>query len=296
MSFHEISSGPKFFVDQGEGSKTLAELGFDQGNLRRFEKLIHRSSGIILVTGPRGSGRTTTLYAALRAINSLDRNIGTVEDPVAGHLKWIRQTEVNSKTGSTFTLGLGPLLKWAPDVMMIGSLENLETAERVVQAALMGHLVFLRVDVLSAAGALTRLIEIGVDPFLVSSTVVGVLAQRVAQRVCKHCAEFGQADEDFLKRARFPVGEKLALRRGKGCNQCNGSGYCGRVGIFELIMVTSAIRRLLVRQAREDDIRRKATQEGTVSLFENGLRWVTKGAITPEELVRVTRKDGESQW
>lgn len=267
----------------------LPELGFNQNHLRHFERLIRKPYGIILVTGPTGSGKTTTLYAALETINTEDKNIVTVEDPVEYHLKLIRQSQINPKAGLTFATGLRSILRQDPDIIMVGEIRDTETADIAVQAALTGHLVFSTLHTNDAAGALTRLIDMGVEPFLISSTVVGVLAQRLVRRICEHCKEGYQPQEGELASFHMPAGVSIGeLMRGKGCIRCKNTGFRGRVGIFELLVMGDAIRKLVARRASSDEIKKKAIEEGMLVLQQDGLAKVAKGVTTLDEVVKST--------
>jgi type IV pilus assembly protein PilB len=273
----------------------LEDLGFADEMLHRFKQLLRRPNGMILVTGPTGSGKTTTLYASLNLINSTEKNIITIEDPVEYRLSLIRQTQVNLKAGVTFAKGLRSILRQDPDVIMVGEITDLETSEVAIQAALTGHLVLSTLHTKDASEAITRLMDIGVQPYLISSSVIGVLAQRLVRSICPNCKVSYQGDpgalaelgEDFIK-SKKPV----TLYRGKGCKNCKQSGYLGRIGIFELLFVNEKMKQLISEKASTPIIR-QAAQDGTrmISLREDGLYKVSKGMTTLEEVDRVAYKE-----
>jgi type IV pilus assembly protein PilB len=282
-------------LDQTSSMIKLEELGFAEEMLHRFKQLLRRPNGIILVTGPTGSGKTTTLYACLNVINSMDKNIITIEDPVEYRLALIRQTQVNLKAGITFAKGLRSILRQDPDVIMVGEIRDLETSEVAIQAALTGHLVLSTLHTNDAAEAVTRLTDIGVQPYLISSSVVGVLAQRLIRTICPNCKVSYQANpavlaelgEDFSKSK-----EPVTLYRGKGCKNCKQSGYLGRMGIFELFFVNEKIKQLISEKASTQVIRQTTKGHvGMLSLREDGLQKVLKGLTTIEEIDRVAYKD-----
>ncbi|MEY4139576.1 MAG: ral secretion pathway protein, partial [Pseudomonadota bacterium] len=243
-------------------------LGMQGEVLRRFEQLVTQPHGIVLVTGPTGSGKTTTLYAALQRLDSSSSNIMTVEDPIEYELPGIGQTQVNAKIDLTFAKALRAILRQDPDVIMIGEIRDFETAQIAIQASLTGHLVLATLHTNDAASAVTRLTDMGVEPFLLSSSLLGVLAQRLVRKLCPHC----QLDN-------HPV----------GCPQCGHTGYSGRSGVFELLVTDDAIRAQIHSRASEADIRAAALASGTVLMREDGERLVQQGITSREELLRVTR-------
>jgi type IV pilus assembly protein PilB len=281
-------------LDQTNPLIKLEDLGFTEEMLLRFKQLVQRPNGIILVTGPTGSGKTTTLYASLNMINSMEKNIITIEDPVEHRLALIRQTQVNLKAGITFATGLRSILRQDPDVVMVGEIRDLETSQVAIQAALTGHLVLSTLHTNDAPEAITRLLDIGVEPYLISSSVIGVLAQRLVRTICQNCREPFQVEprvlaelgEHFLK-SREPI----TLYRGKGCKNCKQSGYWGRMGIFELFFVNEKIKQLISERAPTPIIRQAAKETtGMISLREDGLNKVLKGKTTLEEVDRVAYK------
>jgi type IV pilus assembly protein PilB len=278
-------------LDQTSPLFKLEDMGFSEEMLDLCKQLIRRPNGIILVTGPTGSGKTTTLYAFLNLINSKEKNIITVEDPVEYRLSLIRQTQVNPKAGITFATGLRSILRQDPDVIMIGEIRDRETAEIAHQAALTGHLVLSTLHTNDAPEAISRLMDIGVEPYLISSSVIGVLAQRLVRTICPNCKTSYQADTNALGELGEKIQkskESLSLYRGKGCKNCKQSGYFGRTGIFELLTVNEKIKQLIAEKASTQVIREAAKKiTGMVSLREDGLRKVLKGITTLEEVDRV---------
>ena len=281
-------------LDQTSPLMKLEDLGFAEDMLIRYKQLIRKPNGIILVTGPTGSGKTTTLYASLNMINSLEKNIITIEDPVEYRLALIRQTQVNLKAGITFATGLRSILRQDPDVVMVGEIRDLETAEVTVQAALTGHMVVSTLHTNDAPEAITRLKDIGVEPYLISSSVIGVLAQRLIRNICPQCRVPYQTDQSMLAKLSeyFPeLKEPITLYKGKGCKNCKHSGYWGRTGIFELLIVDERIKQLIAEKASPQIIRETARETtGMISLRDDGLKKVLKGITTLEEVDRVAYK------
>jgi general secretion pathway protein E len=271
----------------------LPSLGFAQETLRIFEKLIARPHGIILVTGPTGSGKTTTLYAALDKINSPDKKIITIEDPVEYQLKGVNQIPVKPKIGMTFANGLRHIVRQDPDIIMVGEIRDLETAEIAIQAALTGHLVFSTLHTNDAPGAITRLQDMGVEPYLVSSVLDGVLAQRLVRRICQSCRVTHAPDSADLR--GLGIAEALSgtarLWKGTGCEECRNTGYRGRVGIYELFPIAEEVRGLILRKAPSGEIRRRAQELGMVTLREDGWAKAKAGITTVEEILRITQED-----
>lgn len=278
-------------LDQTSPLFRLEELGFSEEMLDQFKKLIRKTNGIILVTGPTGSGKTTTLYALLNMINSKDKNIITIEDPVEYRLALIRQTQINPKAGITFATGLRSILRQDPDIIMIGEIRDLETSEIAMQAALTGHLVLSTLHTNDSPEAISRLMDIGVEPYLISSSVIGVLAQRLVRTICPECKVSYQVDPKTLSEFGGEVAhlkEPLTLYRGRGCKNCKQSGYRGRTGIYELLLVNEEIKKLISEKASTQIIREVAKKTaGLVLLRVDGLRKVLKGITTMEEVDRV---------
>jgi len=282
-------------LDQTSPLLKLEDLGFSEEVLLRYKRLIQRSDGILLVTGPTGSGKTTTLYASLNMINSMEKNIITIEDPVEYRLALIRQTQVNLKAGITFATGLRSILRQDPDVIMVGEIRDLDTSEIAIQAALTGHLVLSTLHTNEASEAVTRLMDIGVEPYLISSSVIGVLAQRLVRTICPGCKVPYQVDPKMLVEIDEEFSnlkEPVTLYRGKGCKNCKQSGYWGRTGIFELLIVNERIKQLISEKASSELISKAAREKAKmISLREDGLRKVLKGITTLEEVDRVANKE-----
>ena len=266
----------------------LAELGLTKKDLKDFDKVIRHPHGIILVTGPTGSGKTTTLYAALSTINTMEKNIITIEDPVEYEINLIRQTQVNPKAGLTFASGLRSILRQDPDVVMVGEVRDKETAEIAIQASLTGHLVFSTLHTNDAASALTRLLDMGVEPFLVSSSIVAILAQRLVRVICPKCKEKYTPTDEVLKDLK--LARKIEVYRGKGCMRCKETGYMGRIGIYELLLIDDEIKKMATSKASSSEIKKAAVKSGMRVLIEDGIEKVKNGITTIEEVVRVTQE------
>ena len=272
-------------LDGESGRVGLEQLGMSEATLARFTEVIARPHGIVLATGPTGSGKTTTLYAAIDRIRTGREKILTVEDPVEYELAGVPQVPVNEKVGVTFGTALRALLRQDPDVMFVGEIRDAETAEIATQAALTGHLVLSTLHTNDAPSALTRLLELGIAPYLVASTVDAILAQRLVRTVCRNCGEEVGVARDGAVDSRLPRTEW----RGRGCAQCHGTGYRGRTGIYELLIADDLVRAEVMRRGGATDLRRIATAAGMSSLYEDGLRQVRAGLTTLEEVLRVTR-------
>lgn len=272
----------------------LSEIGFSPDKLAVMQQLIQLSHGIILVTGPTGSGKTTTLYAALSQINAPDKNIITVEDPVEYQLQGIGQMQVNPKINLTFASGLRSILRQDPDVIMIGEIRDLETAEIAIHASLTGHLVFSTLHTNDAASAPTRLIDMGIEPFLVASSVVAVLAQRLLRKICPDCRRPYRPSDEELTRLGLPLTTpRPTFYRGAGCASCSQTGYRGRTGIYELLLMDDDIRRLIGAKADSAAIKQAAIAKGMVPLKQEGAIKVTQGVTTTEEVMRITQQEVE---
>jgi general secretion pathway protein E len=266
-------------------------LGFSPSTAGTFETLIRRPHGILLVTGPTGSGKTTTLYAALDKINRPDLKILTVEDPVEYQLKGVNQIPVRPKIGLSFAAGLRHIVRQDPDVIMVGEIRDLETAEIAIQSALTGHLVFSTLHTNDAPGAVTRLQDLGCEPYLVSSVLSGVLAQRLVRRVCSACRAPDHPDSAELLAIGIPSVAGAELYKGKGCDECRGTGYRGRIGIYELFRINEDTRSLIVRRVSAGEIRRHAVEHGMLTLREDAWSKACAGLTTVEEILRVTQED-----
>lgn len=278
-------------LDAASALLSLEQLGFSKEMLDKYKKLVLHPHGILLVTGPTGSGKTTTLYASLDKINTEEKNIITIEDPVEYKLSGVRQIQVNSKVDLTFANGLRSILRQDPNIIMVGEIRDLETAEIAVQAALTGHLVFSTLHTNDAPGAITRLIDMGIEPFLVSSSIIGILAQRLVRTVCPDCKEKYSPTAEELKDIGLKGSEKLEFYKGKGCAKCMKTGYRGRVGIYELLTPDDTIRNLMIAKASTEDIRKQAIAAGMVTLQQDGVDKIKKGITTVEEVLRVTREE-----
>ena len=278
-------------LDKSGGKLSLESVGMQGGVLQRFEHLVAQPHGIILVTGPTGSGKTTTLYAALQKLDTRRQNIMTVEDPIEYELAGVGQTQVNPKIDLDFAKALRAILRQDPDVIMIGEIRDFETAQIAIQASLTGHLVLATLHTNDAASAVTRLTDMGIEPFLLSSSLLGVLAQRLLRKLCTQCAStLGTAVSSLPPEgAAPPWGGPAAERHGVGCAHCGQTGYQGRTGVFELLVTNDAIRAQIHHQASEADIRVAAIANGMVLMREDGERLVQNGITSREELVRVTR-------
>ena len=278
-------------LDRSSVFYPLERLGFSSGMLKIFEKLIERPHGILLVTGPTGSGKTTTLYAALDKINTPGRKIITVEDPVEYQLKGVNQIPVKSKIGLTFASGLRHIVRQDPDVILVGEIRDLETAEISIQASLTGHLVFSTLHTNDAPSAITRLQDMGVEPYLLSSVLEGVLAQRLVRRICQVCRTPEVASPADIEALAIDADPHTKLFRGQGCDDCRGTGYRGRTGIYELFPITEDVRSLVLRRASSREIRRMAIDQGMVTLRQDGWSRAVEGVTTIEEVLRVTQED-----
>jgi type II secretion system protein E len=280
-------------LDKSARLYTLDELGLDEKTLKLFDSVIHYSHGIIFVTGPTGSGKTTTLYAVLQRIDSMEKNILTIEDPIEYNLKDISQTQVSTKKGMTFAQGLRSLLRQDPDIMMVGEVRDEETARIAVQSALTGHLVFSTLHTNDAPGAITRMLDLGIEPYLVSSSLIAVVAQRLVRVICEKCKEpytptreeiesIGLKQEDLHSDTIF---------KGRGCHHCLGTGYWGRTGIYEILPVNENIRQRITERAPANEIKQWAVSAGMKTLRMDGAQKVLQGITSIEEVVRVTQLD-----
>ncbi|MBI4868767.1 MAG: Flp pilus assembly complex ATPase component TadA [Candidatus Wallbacteria bacterium] len=272
---------------------SLEELGFEEDVVRRFSNLIKSPNGIILITGPTGSGKTSTLYAALKEISDVEKNVVTIEDPVEYQLTMVNQAQINPKAGFTFASGLRSVLRQDPDIIMVGEIRDLETAETAVRAAQTGHLVFSTLHTNDAAGAVTRLIDMGVEPFLVASSVIGTMAQRLVRVICKECKEPTHISDEVLERLGAPK-ERIDMWRfyeGRGCANCKDTGFRGRACITEMMLMNEALRNLVVTKSPSSRIKLKAREMGMRTLREDGLEKAGRGITTLGEVLRVTQRD-----
>ncbi|HWH15965.1 MAG TPA: ATPase, T2SS/T4P/T4SS family, partial [Miltoncostaeaceae bacterium] len=279
-------------LDRSNVLLDLGTIGFSPATLAAWQRCYRKPYGALLVTGPTGSGKSTTLYGTLNDINTPDRKIITVEDPVEYRLGGITQIQVNTKAGLTFATGLRSILRSDPDVVMLGEIRDRETAQIAMEAALTGHLLLATLHTNDAASAVTRLTEMGIEPFLSSSAVIGVLAQRLARKVCVRCRQrraMTRAElADVLGDDDLPAGlpDRIAVPAAPGCDACGGTGYSGRIGVYEILVVSEGLQELMARRAPAEDIRRRARQEGMRTLREDALRKVLGGVTTLDELLR----------
>jgi len=279
-------------------SFSLEKLGFNEGSITMFRDLIKKPHGIIFITGPTGSGKTTTLYACLNEINSSHRKIITIEDPVEYEMDGITQVQVNSKVKFNFSTGLRSLLRHDPDIIMVGEVRDLETAEIAIRTALTGHLVFSTLHTNDASSGITRLIDMGVEPYLVASSVESFVAQRLVRIICPQCKEECKSSIIGIKREicrslKIESDVDIKIYRGRGCDYCNQTGYYGRIAIYEILILDDVIRAAVIDKPRSDYIKRIAVKEGLVTLRQNGWRAVLDGITTPDEVINVTIKDEE---
>jgi type IV pilus assembly protein PilB len=280
-------------LDKSKRAPTLTELGLSDDMRQKMEELIRRPTGAILVTGPTGSGKSTTLYAALTEINRPEINIITVEDPVEFRLQGVNQVQINQRAGLTFAAALRSILRSDPDVVMVGEIRDGETAKISIEAALTGHLVLSTLHTNDAPGALTRLNEMGVEPFLTGSAVSAVLAQRLARKLCTHCCEMYTPSSDELVKARVSpdvaaAADGVVFYRKKGCPRCGQTGYKGRIGVYQLLVMSEELEALAAARAGREEIDRAAIEEGMRTLWDDGLAKVAAGLTSVEELARVT--------
>jgi len=278
---------------RSSGMLGLDRLGMSERDTKMLLKLITKPHGILLVTGPTGSGKSTSLYAWLHTINSTDLRILTIEDPIEYEMAGVNQINVRAEIGMTFAVGLRHILRQDPDVIMVGEIRDKETAEIAIRAALTGHLVFSTLHTNDAAGAVTRLIDMGIEPFLVASSVEGLVAQRLVRRLCPACKKPRQVDRAFLEQIGFPL-ERLGegtIYEPVGCEDCRGTGFRGRTGVYELIVINDSIRPLIVSRASSSDIKMAALRDGMHTLRDDGWDKVLNGVTTIEEVLRVTEED-----
>jgi general secretion pathway protein E len=287
-----VSIVPTFFgertvlrlLDRKQGVRSLSEVGFSPRDAGVMERLLSRSNGIILVTGPTGSGKTTTLYAAISRLDRQEKNIITIEDPIEYQLSGVGQIQVNSRIDLTFAAGLRSVLRQDPDIIMVGEIRDAETAEIAMQASLTGHLVLSTLHTNDAATAITRLIDMGIEPFMVASSLAGILAQRLVRVICPHCREAYQPDQQI-------PGLPDTLYRGRGCERCFGQGTLGRSGIYELLPVDATLCGMITRRVSSGEIKEYAISRGMRTLRDDGLAKVAAGITTLEEVLRVTQEE-----
>jgi general secretion pathway protein E len=280
-------------LDRSSVLLELEELGLEGKKLETINSLIHRPHGIVLVTGPTGSGKTTSLYAALERINSPDKKIITIEDPIEYQIQGINQIQVNPKVNLTFANGLRSILRQDPDVILVGEIRDRDTADIAIHASLTGHLVFSTLHTNDSASAITRLVDMGIEPFLVASSLVAVIAQRLIRILCRSCKElYTPLDDELsrinLDRSKVPNGK---LYRAQGCSDCLGTGYSGRLGIFEILIINDEIRALTLSTADSTTIKKKSIESGMTTLRLDGAEKILKGQTSIDEVMRVTEED-----
>lgn len=275
-------------LDKSRSVMDIDRLGMNPNSLQEFKTQLKRSHGLILVTGPTGSGKTTTLYSALDALNSIEKSIVTIEDPVEYQVDDINQNQVRDKVGLSFSKLLKHVLRQDPDIIMVGEIRERETAEIAVQAALTGHLVLSTLHTNDAPSAITRMLDMGIEPYLLSSSLVGVMAQRLVRSICSSCRTEYVASPEVLASLGIKTTESVRLARGRGCSQCYDSGYRGRVAIHELITVTDELQRLMANSPTRDQLADYMKSSEAVSLYQSGIARVLEGVTTPEEIMRIT--------
>ena len=275
-------------LDKSSATLNLSKLGFPTAMMEQFERLIHRSYGIMLVTGPTGSGKSTTLYATLNTLNEAEKNILTIEDPVEYQLAGLTQSQVNVRAGMTYASVLRSMLRQDPDIILVGETRDKETAIVSIEASLTGHLVFSTLHTNDAPGAVARLTEMGIEPFLTASAVIGVLAQRLVRSICPRCKEAYDPPAEAFRRLNLPVeSDQVKFYRGAGCQYCRNTGYKGRMGVFELMVVDNEIRELILQKAPTHVLRQAALESGMISLKQDAMQKILEGLTTMEEALRV---------
>jgi len=294
-----VSTFPTFYgenvalrlLDKSTILMGLEHLGFDQESLLKYEGMIKRPYGIIFVTGPNGSGKTTTLYSTLNKLNSVEKNIVTLEDPIEYELPMIRQTQIDPEIGLTFASGLRSLLRQDPDILMVGEIRDTETGEIAIRSALTGHLVLTTLHTNDSVGALARLSDMGVESVLISSATIGVIAQRLIRTVCTFCAEDYEAPKQLLEKIGLGAKEKTVFKKAVGCEKCGSTGFLGRMGIFEVLVMDDELRSLIVSGASYETIATVARKKGMKTLRDDGIAKALKGLTTIEEVFRVTSSE-----
>jgi type IV pilus assembly protein PilB len=277
-------------LDRGVVSLDLEKVGMEPGMLRKFREVIKRPNGIVLVTGPTGSGKTTTLYSALSELNEVDDKLITTEDPVEYDIDGIVQVPIDAEIGNTFAACLRAILRQDPDRILVGEIRDVETAEIAVQASLTGHMVFSTLHTNDAPSTVTRLRDMGVPPFLITATVEAILAQRLVRRICSNCREEVVPGADVLADLELTTDQTIGKKfyRGRGCEKCNRSGYKGRLGLFELLIMNDELRDMVMRNASTEDLREVARRNGMVTLRDSGMEGIFGGLTTAEEVIRET--------
>lgn len=278
-------------LDSHQGLRSLEQLGFTGETLERFKELVHRPLGLVLVTGPTGSGKTTTLYSAIHSINTMGKNIITIEDPVEYQLELINQIQVRDAIGLSFARILRSVLRQDPDIVMVGEIRDRETAEIAIQAALTGHLVLSTLHTNDSAGTITRLLDMGVEPYLIASAVAGVLAQRLVRTICPACKTLYYAPPAIKEQLGVATDQNLQLARGRGCEECYDSGFKGRIGIYEFLFVDDALRSVILQHPSTEEVRRQREHSGLPTLLQEGYQKVLQKLTTIEEVSRAVHLD-----
>ena len=278
-------------LDKQHGLRSLEQLGFTGETLQRFKDLVHRPLGLVLVTGPTGSGKTTTLYSTINSINTMGKNIVTIEDPVEYQLELINQIQVRDAIGLSFARILRSALRQDPDVVMVGEIRDRETAEIAIQAALTGHLVLSTLHTNDSAGTITRLLDMGVEPYLIASAVAGVLAQRLVRTICPACKTLYYAPTAIKEQLGVPAEQNLQLARGRGCEECYDSGFKGRIGIYEFLFIDEALRTVILQHPSTEEVRRQRERSGLPTLLQEGFGKVLQKLTTIEEVSRAVHLD-----
>jgi type IV pilus assembly protein PilB len=280
-------------LDKSNLNLDMTKLGFEEKALKDFEEAIHSPFGMVLVTGPTGSGKTTTLYSALSTVNQIDVNIMTAEDPVEYNLRGINQVHVRDEIGLSFAAALRSFLRQDPDIVMVGEIRDFETAEIAVKAALTGHLVLSTLHTNDAPSTVSRMLNMGVEPFLVSASVVLILAQRLCRKICDQCKEEEEFPDSALLKIGFKKDELNTFKcyKGKGCSACSESGYKGRIALYEVMPMTEALKDMVIKGATSTDLKKAAIQEGMSTLRMSGLTKIKEGVTSIEEVLRVTFSD-----
>ena len=275
-------------LDKSSFMASKEKLGFSEESIEIYDSLLAKPYGLILVVGPTGSGKTTTLYSMLNQLNDVEKNILTIEDPVEYELEGINQSQINYKAGLDFASALRAFLRQDPDIIMVGEIRDHDTAEIAIRASLTGHLVLSTLHANTAVGAISRLSDMGMDSFLITSSLVGVVAQRLVRKICPHCKAAYEASIGEKKALNYDINEKLILYKGEGCEKCNNTGYKGRLGIYEMIQVSKPIRDLIDNGAKEEEILSKANELGMKNMRQDASMKVINGLTTVEEMIRVT--------
>ncbi len=277
-------------LDRSGSMLTLEELGLSLQDLEKVKRLAQKPYGIVLATGPTGAGKSTTLYAMILYVKSPEKNIITIEDPPEYQVKGVSQIQVNPKVGLTFASGLRAILRQDPDIIMVGEIRDSETAQIAVHAALTGHLVLSTLHTNDAPSAITRLSDLGIEPFLIASSLEGVIAQRLVRKVCEHCKEPYKPTKEEL--SQLGLDGNYTFYRGRGCDMCMGTGYRGRTGIYEVLELSDDLKQLIIKTQDANEIRKRAKELGFRTMYEDGLEKVIKGITTPEELIRAVKVEG----